>query len=77
MGITIREIVENIGDGIVNGNTFKAVQIGGPSGGCIPASKADTPIDYEELTKMGAMMGSGGMVVLDTQIAWSIWRNTF
>jgi len=65
MGITIREIVENIGDGIVNGNTFKAVQIGGPSGGCIPASKADTPIDYEELTKMGAMMGSGGMVVLD------------
>jgi NADH-quinone oxidoreductase subunit F len=65
MGITIREIVENIGDGIVNGNTFKAVQIGGPSGGCIPASKADTPIDYEELTKLGAMMGSGGMVVLD------------
>jgi NADH:ubiquinone oxidoreductase subunit F (NADH-binding) len=45
MGITIREIVENIGDGIVNGNTFKAVQIGGPSGGCIPASKADTPYD--------------------------------
>ena len=65
MGIAIREIVENIGDGIVNGNTFKAVQIGGPSGGCIPASKADTPIDYEELTKLGAMMGSGGMVVLD------------
>jgi NADH:ubiquinone oxidoreductase subunit F (NADH-binding)/NADH:ubiquinone oxidoreductase subunit E/NAD-dependent dihydropyrimidine dehydrogenase PreA subunit len=65
MGITIREIVENIGDGIVNGNTFKAVQIGGPSGGCIPASKADTPIDYEELKKLGAMMGSGGMVVLD------------
>jgi NADH:ubiquinone oxidoreductase subunit F (NADH-binding)/NADH:ubiquinone oxidoreductase subunit E/NAD-dependent dihydropyrimidine dehydrogenase PreA subunit len=65
MGITIREIVENIGDGIVNGNTFKAVQIGGPSGGCIPASKTDTPIDYEELKKLGAMMGSGGMVVLD------------
>jgi NADH-quinone oxidoreductase subunit F len=65
MGITIRDIIEKIGDGVIDGNTFKAVQIGGPSGGCIPASKADTKIDYEELTKMGAMMGSGGMVVLD------------
>ena len=65
MGITIREIVENIGDGVAEGRTFKAVQIGGPSGGCIPDAMADTPIDYEELTKMGAMMGSGGMVVLD------------
>jgi len=65
MGITIREIVEKIGDGVGPGKVFKAVQIGGPSGGCIPASKADTPIDYEELTKMGAMMGSGGLVVLD------------
>jgi NADH-quinone oxidoreductase subunit F len=65
MGITIRQIVEKIGDGVADGNTFKAVQIGGPSGGCIPASEADTPVDYEELTKMGAMMGSGGMVVLD------------
>jgi NADH-quinone oxidoreductase subunit F len=65
MGITIREIVEKIGDGVAEGRTFKAVQIGGPSGGCIPASKADTAIDYEELTKLGAMMGSGGMVVLD------------
>jgi len=65
MGITIRQIVENIGDGVAPGRTFKAVQIGGPSGGCIPASKADTSVDYEELTKMGAMMGSGGMVVLD------------
>jgi len=65
MGITIRQIVEKIGDGIADGRQFKAVQIGGPSGGCIPASKADTEIDYEELTKMGAMMGSGGMVVLD------------
>ena len=65
MGITIREIVEKIGMVLHDGRTFKAVQIGGPSGGCIPASEADTPIDYEELTKMGAMMGSGGMVVLD------------
>ena len=65
MGITIRLIVEKIGDGVAPGRTFKAVQIGGPSGGCIPESEADIPIDYEELTKMGAMMGSGGMVVLD------------
>jgi NADH:ubiquinone oxidoreductase subunit F (NADH-binding) len=65
MGTTIREIVEEIGNGVAEGRTFKAVQIGGPSGGCIPASMADTPIDYEELTKMGAMMGSGGLVVLD------------
>ncbi|MBA4321262.1 MAG: proton-conducting membrane transporter [Odoribacter sp.] len=65
MGITIREIVEKIGDGVVQGRSFKAVQIGGPSGGCIPSSLADTPIDYEELNNLGAMMGSGGMVVLD------------
>ena len=65
MGITIREIVEKIGDGVAEGRQFKAVQIGGPSGGCIPSSEADTPVDFEELTKMGAMMGSGGMVVLD------------
>jgi NADH-quinone oxidoreductase subunit F len=65
MGITIKQIVEKIGDGVAPGRTFKAVQIGGPSGGCIPASEADTPIDYDELTDMGAMMGSGGMVVLD------------
>jgi NADH:ubiquinone oxidoreductase subunit F (NADH-binding)/NADH:ubiquinone oxidoreductase subunit E/Pyruvate/2-oxoacid:ferredoxin oxidoreductase delta subunit len=65
MGITIREVVEVIGGGIANGRKFKAVQIGGPSGGCIPAEYADTPINYESLTEMGAMMGSGGLVVLD------------
>jgi len=65
MGTTIREIVENIGNGVGEGRSFKAVQIGGPSGGCIPASMSDTPVDYEQLTKLGAMMGSGGMVVLD------------
>lgn len=65
MGITIRQIVEQIGNGVSPGRTFKAVQIGGPSGGCIPAAEADTPVDYEKLTEMGAMMGSGGMVVLD------------
>jgi NADH:ubiquinone oxidoreductase subunit F (NADH-binding) len=65
MGITIRQVVEEIGGGIANGRTFKAVQIGGPSGGCIPAEHADTPINYESLSAMGAMMGSGGLVVLD------------
>ncbi|SHK02454.1 formate dehydrogenase beta subunit [Tangfeifania diversioriginum] len=65
MGITIRQVVEEIGGGIANGRKFKAVQIGGPSGGCIPAEHANTPINYESLTKMGAMMGSGGLVVLD------------
>jgi NADH-quinone oxidoreductase subunit F len=65
MGTTIRDIVEKIGCGVVEGRSFKAVQIGGPSGGCIPERLADTPVDYEELTRLGAMMGSGGMVVLD------------
>ncbi|MBA4408862.1 MAG: proton-conducting membrane transporter [Odoribacter sp.] len=65
MGITVRQIVEDIGGGVQNGKKFKAVQIGGPSGGCIPAELYDTPIDYESLLKVGAMMGSGGLVVLD------------
>lgn len=65
MGITIGDIIYNIGEGVAEGRKFKAVQIGGPSGGCIPASLENTPIDFEQLTDMGAMMGSGGMVVLD------------
>ncbi len=65
MGITIREIVEDIGGGVADGKKFKAAQIGGPSGGCIPVSLSDIPIDFESLTKIGAMMGSGGLVVLD------------
>jgi NADH-quinone oxidoreductase subunit F len=65
MGITIREIVEEIGGGVAAGRQFKAVQIGGPSGGCIPASMADLPVDLASLTEAGAMMGSGGLVVLD------------
>ena len=65
MGISIRTIVEEIGGGIPDGKKFKAIQIGGPSGGCIPASMADIPIDYASLTKAGAMMGSGGLIVLD------------
>ncbi len=65
MGITIREIIEEIGGGIENDKQFKAVQVGGPSGGCIPAKLADTRVDYEDLTKAGAMMGSGGLLVMD------------
>lgn len=67
MGITIRQIVEDIGGGAANGKKFKAVQIGGPSGGCIPESLADTQVDFEKLSELGAMMGSGGLVVLDEQ----------
>jgi len=65
MGITIHEIVEEIGGGIENNRPFKAVQIGGPSGGCVPAELAHTRVDYEDLTKVGAMMGSGGLLVMD------------
>lgn len=65
MGTTIREIVDEIGGGVVEGRRFKAVQIGGPSGGCVPARLADTPVDYESLREVGAIMGSGGLVVLD------------
>ncbi len=65
MGMTLRQIVEEIGGGIPNGKRLKAIQVGGPSGGCVPAHLADTPVDYEALTSAGAIMGSGGMVVLD------------
>ncbi|MHB9923879.1 NADH-ubiquinone oxidoreductase-F iron-sulfur binding region domain-containing protein [Clostridium botulinum] len=65
MGTTLREIIYDIGGGIKNGRKFKAVQTGGPSGGCIPASLLDIPIDYESLTSIGSMMGSGGMIVMD------------
>jgi NADH-quinone oxidoreductase subunit F len=65
MGITIRQIVEDIGGGVADGRAFKAVQIGGPSGGCLPAALSDTPVEYETLHQLGAMMGSGGLVVMD------------
>lgn len=65
MGITIKQIVEEIGGGIADGKKFKAVQIGGPSGGCIPASMSDVAIDFDSLKEVGAMMGSGGLIVLD------------
>ncbi len=65
MGTTLREIVEEIGGGVPNGKKFKAAQTGGPSGGCIPASLIDTPIDYDNLIAIGSMMGSGGLIVMD------------
>ena len=65
MGTTLREIVFDIGGGIPNGRKFKAAQTGGPSGGCIPEENLDTPIDYESLGKIGSMMGSGGLIVMD------------
>lgn len=65
MGITLREIIYEIGGGIKDGKALKAVQSGGPSGGCIPASLIDTPIEYETLLEIGSMMGSGGMIVMD------------
>lgn len=65
MGITLREIIYEIGGGIPRGRKFKAVQTGGPSGGCIPERFLDMPVDFDELTKIGSMMGSGGMIVMD------------
>ncbi|TWT79865.1 NADP-reducing hydrogenase subunit HndC [Planctomycetes bacterium CA13] len=65
MGITMRQVIDDVGGGVANGKKLKAVQVGGPSGGCVPASLADTSIDYESLAEVGAIMGSGGLVVLD------------
>lgn len=65
MGMTLREIIEDIGGGVPEGRALKAVQTGGPSGGCIPASHLDTPVDYERLRALGSIMGSGGMIVMD------------
>ena len=65
MGTTLREIVEEIGGGVPNGKKFKAAQSGGPSGGCIPSSLIDTPIDYDRLIEIGSMMGSGGLIIMD------------
>ena len=67
MGITLREVVFEIGGGIPDGKKFKAVLVGGPSGGCLPETLLESPIDYESLTKVGAIMGSGGIVVLDDE----------
>jgi NADH:ubiquinone oxidoreductase subunit F (NADH-binding)/NAD-dependent dihydropyrimidine dehydrogenase PreA subunit len=67
MGTPLREIIYDIGGGVPDGRQLKAVQTGGPSGGCIPAAKIDTPVDYENLLALGSIMGSGGMIVLDEQ----------
>ena len=65
MGMTLREIIFTVGGGIPGGKKFKAVQTGGPSGGCLPASLLDEPVDFDTLTRAGSMMGSGGMIVMD------------
>src|SRR5699024_9774730 len=65
MVVTLREIIYDIGGGIHNGKKFKAIQTGGPSGGCIPEEHLDTPVDYESLKSLGSIMGSGGLVVMD------------
>ncbi|GAI00550.1 unnamed protein product, partial [marine sediment metagenome] len=65
LGITLREIVYDIGGGIADDKQFRAVQTGGPSGGCLPAELLDLPVDYEALTQAGSIMGSGGMIVAD------------
>jgi NADP-reducing hydrogenase subunit HndC len=67
MGTSVRDIVFEIGGGIPGDKKIRAVQLGGPSGGCIPESTLDTPIDYEEITKLGAIMGSGGLIVMDEE----------
>ncbi len=65
MGVTLRQVIDDVGGGVARGKRLKAVQVGGPSGGCVPAELTDTPIDYEALASVGAIMGSGGLVVMD------------
>ena len=65
MGISLREVVEDLGGGIRSGLPFKAAQSGGPSGGCVPVAAADVPVDYESLQELGAIMGSGGLIIMD------------
>lgn len=67
MGISLRTIIEDIGGGVLDGKAFKAVQTGGPSGGCVPAKHIDLPVDYEHLAQVGSIMGSGGMIVIDQE----------
>jgi bidirectional [NiFe] hydrogenase diaphorase subunit len=77
MGITLREIVYDIGGGIPGDRAFKAAQTGGPSGGCIPEEYLDTPVDYESLTKLGSIMGSGGLVIIDDSMKMPDFANFF
>lgn len=76
MGTTLREIVEEIGGGVSGGGKFKAAQTGGPSGGCIPAKFLDIEIDYDNLTEIGAMMGSGGLIVMDESTCMVILQSS-
>jgi bidirectional [NiFe] hydrogenase diaphorase subunit len=69
MGITLRTIVEKIGGGVKDGKAFKAAQTGGPSGGCIPSEFLDTPVDYDNLRRLGSIMGSGGLIVMDETVS--------
>ena len=77
MGISLREIVYDIGGGIPGDSKFKAAQTGGPSGGCIPAEYLDTPVDYENLTELGSIMGSGGLVIIDDSTSMPDFANFF
>jgi bidirectional [NiFe] hydrogenase diaphorase subunit len=77
MGITLREIVFEIGGGVPGEHEFKAAQTGGPSGGCIPAEYLDSPVDYESLTKLGSIMGSGGLVIIDDSTSMPDFANFF
>jgi bidirectional [NiFe] hydrogenase diaphorase subunit len=77
MGITLREIVFEIGGGIPDDRGFKAAQTGGPSGGCIPAEYLDAPVDYESLAKLGSIMGSGGLVIIDDTVSMPDFANFF
>ena len=76
MGLTLRDVIYGIGGGIKNDRKFKAVQMGGPSGGCIPAELIDTPVTYEDINKTGAIVGSGGMIVMDEDTCMVIWPDT-
>ena len=73
MGLTLREIVFDIGGGLRDGGKFKAVQIGGPSGGCLTEEHLDLPPDFDSLQQVGAMIGSGGLVVMDERPVWWKW----
>ena len=76
MGTTLREVIYEIGGGIKNGKKFKAVQTGGPSGGCLTEKHLDVPIDFDNLLASGSMMGSGGMIVMDEETVWYLLLNS-
>src|SRR6202007_992075 len=77
MGITLREIIFDVGGGVPEGRRLKAVQTGGPSGGCIPEQFLDMPVDYESLAEVGSIMGSGGMIVMDDSSCMAVVAKKF